>query len=159
MLVVFPLGLLSVVWIFDVVHLATGQARWAEIAFYLLVAGLVGGLLAAVPGLIDWLSVARDTRAYRVGRTHLLLNLCGLALFVVSGVMRLRQGLTGVSGGALVLGLLGFLTLVVSGWFGGELVERLGVSVHPDANLNAPSSLRGEPPVPMPRRPSEPQPA
>jgi uncharacterized membrane protein len=30
----------------------------------------------------------------------------------------------------------------VSGWLGGELVERLGVGVHDDANLNAPSSLR-----------------
>jgi len=39
--------------------------------------------------------------------------------------------------GWVALGLV-----VVSGWLGAELVERLGVGVHDDANLNAPSSLR-----------------
>jgi hypothetical protein len=32
----------------------------------------------------------------------------------------------------------------VTGWLGGELVDRLGVDVDPGANLNAPSSLSGQ---------------
>ncbi len=39
-----------------------------------------------------------------------------------------------MAGGALAL---------VGGWFGGELVERLGVGVHRGAHLNAPNSLTG----------------
>jgi hypothetical protein len=33
----------------------------------------------------------------------------------------------------------------VTGWLGGELVERLGVGVDAGANLDAPSSLSGKP--------------
>jgi uncharacterized membrane protein len=56
MLIVFPLGLLSTSLVFDVIHLVTGSGRWADVAFWMIVAGVVGGLLAAVFGLIDWLT-------------------------------------------------------------------------------------------------------
>jgi len=36
---------------------------------------------------------------------------------------------------------LGGVVLIVVGWFGGELVQRLGVSVSPSAGLDAPNSL------------------
>jgi uncharacterized membrane protein len=47
--------------------------------------------------------------------------------------------------GAVVLGLIGLLLALITGWLGGELVDRLGVGVHNDANLDAPSSLSGRP--------------
>jgi uncharacterized membrane protein len=61
-LVPFPLGLLTTSVIFDVVHLLTGGARWAEIAFWMIAAGVIGGLLAAFFGLIDWLAIPSGTR-------------------------------------------------------------------------------------------------
>jgi len=42
---------------------------------------------------------------------------------------------------ATVLGFAGAGLSLLGGWLGGELVERLGVGVHPGANANAPSSL------------------
>ena len=44
---------------------------------------------------------------------------------------------------ASVLIFLGLLIGSVSGWLGGELVDRLGVGVDEGANLNAPNSLHG----------------
>ncbi len=67
MLIVFPLGLLATAVIFDVIHLVTGNIRWAEIAFWLIAAGILGGLAAAPFGLIDWLGIPGGTRAKRVG--------------------------------------------------------------------------------------------
>src|SRR5437764_15366869 len=63
MLIVFPLGLLATAVIFDVIALATGNGAWSGIAYYLIPAGLIGGLVAAVFGLIDWLAIPYNTRA------------------------------------------------------------------------------------------------
>src|SRR5687768_8797281 len=53
MLIVFPLGLLATALVFDAIALFTGVGSWSEISFWMIVAGLVGGLLAAPFGLID----------------------------------------------------------------------------------------------------------
>ena len=63
MLIVFPLGLLAGAVIFDVVYQLTGNAGFATAAFWNIAAGIIGGLLAAVFGLVDWLAIPGGTRA------------------------------------------------------------------------------------------------
>src|SRR5260370_12442320 len=70
MLVNFPLGLLITSAIFDIVHLITGNGYWSEIAFWMIAAGLIGGLLAAAVGTIDWFAIPSGTRAKAVGLWH-----------------------------------------------------------------------------------------
>src|SRR5438876_10441736 len=65
-LIVFPLGLLGMAVIFDLFTFATKHSRWTEIAFYMIGAGIVTGLLAAVFGLVDWFSIPKNTRAKRI---------------------------------------------------------------------------------------------
>ena len=62
MLIVFPLGLLATAAIFDAIWLSTRNPQWTTVSFYLIGAGIVGGLLAAVPGLIDFLAIPAGTR-------------------------------------------------------------------------------------------------
>src|SRR3954471_12948187 len=88
MLVVFPLGLLATSVAWDICHLATDNLRWGMISFWTIVAGVIGSVLAAVPGFIDWLAIPRRTRAKDVGLYHMILNLAVLALFVVSLLAR-----------------------------------------------------------------------
>jgi hypothetical protein len=65
-LIVYPLGLLSTAVIFDVIHLVTANPRWATISFWMIAAGIVGGLLAAIFGLIDpQYSIRDQSEAYR----------------------------------------------------------------------------------------------
>ena len=66
-LIVFPLGLLGMAEIFDLLALAIGQGYWAEIALWMMIAGVVTGLIAAPFGLIDWLAIPAGTRAKRIG--------------------------------------------------------------------------------------------
>jgi uncharacterized membrane protein len=139
-LIVFPLGLLSTSVIFDVIYLITGNPEWATISFWMIVAGIVGGLVAALFGLIDFLSIPSGTRARRVGVIHGITNLLVVILFVASCLIR-RDHPTDPGTAALACSFLGAVLASVGGWFGGELVERLGVGVHPDAGLNAPNSL------------------
>jgi uncharacterized membrane protein len=149
-LIVFPLGLLATAVVFDIVYLATKTDRWAQVAFWLITAGIVGGLIAAVPGTVDWFAVPSGTRAKSVGAAHGIGNVVVVILFAVSWLLR-RSGGTGfdMAGApgtlALVCSFAGAGLSLLTGWLGGELVERLGVAVHPGAHLDAPNSLSGKP--------------
>jgi len=143
MLIVFPLGLLGTSVIFDVLYLVRGDFGFATVAYWNIAAGLVGGLVAAVFGLWDWLGIPRGTRAKVVGLWHGLTNVVVVGLFAASWWMRRMDPDRLPSGLALGLSVLALALALVAGWLGGELVERLGVGVYDDARLNAPSSLAG----------------
>ena len=146
-LIVFPLGLLATAVIFDTIRLVTGDPKWSDVAFYMIGAGIVGGLVAAVPGLIDWLAIPKGTRARRVGLWHAVGNDIVLVLFAVS--WWLRRGVTqpphDPTTPALLLSYAGAGLSLLTGWLGGELIERLSVAVHEGAHLDAPNSLSGRP--------------
>jgi uncharacterized membrane protein len=144
MLIVFPLGLLTAAFIFDVIHLVTGSATASIVSYWVIAAGVVGGLCAAVFGLVDWLGIPRGTRAHRLGMLHGIGNVCVVALFAASWLLR-RPDPGHPSIAALLLMLVGAGLSLVTGWLGGELVDRLGVGVDDGANLNAPSSLSNRP--------------
>ena len=141
-LIPFPLGLLPTGVIFDVVHLMTNNPAFATVAFWMMAAGTAGGILAAIFGLIDWLAIPRGTRAWRVGLWHGGGNDLAMVLFAISCYLRYQTERIPTTE-ALALSFAGLAILVVTGWLGGELVERLGVSVDDGAHLDAPSSLSG----------------
>ena len=140
MLIVFPLGLFSTAAAFDIIYLITSEARWTEVAFYVVGAGLVGGLAAAVPGWVDWVAIPARTRAKRVGLLHGVGNVIVLGIFALSWMLR-RPDPSQPPTGAIVAGVLGVVLISATAWLGGELVERLGVGIDDGANLDAPSSL------------------
>jgi uncharacterized membrane protein len=144
MLIVFPLGLLATAVVFDVLYLVTENDELAVFSFWAIAAGLVGGLLAAVFGLWDWLSIPRDTRARRVGLLHGGGNVVVVALFAISWVLRLGDPTYAPDLAPFVIALLGAGLALFTAWLGGELVYRLRVAVDDDAHLDAPSSLASE---------------
>ena len=84
MLIVFPLGLLAMALVFDIIHLATNVGYWSEVAYWMIAAGLIGGLLAAPFGFIDWLAIPAGTRAKRIGAWHGGGNLVVVLLYAAS---------------------------------------------------------------------------
>jgi len=142
MLIVFPLGLLATSVIFDIITLSTSNSQWSSMAWYMIGAGIIGGLLAAVFGLIDWFAIPANTRAKSVGLWHGGLNVLVVVLFIGSFLLR-RPDPANPSGLALALSFVAVVIALVGGWLGGELVDRLGVGVDDGANLNASSSLSG----------------
>ena len=143
-LIVFPLGLLATSVIFDIIYLATGQARLSDVAYWMIVAGVLGGLIAAPFGVVDWLAIPAGTRAKSIGALHGVGNVVVVLLFVVSWYVRSRVGVP-PNTSAYVFSFLGVGLALWTGWLGGELVDRLGVGVDPGAHVNAPSSLSGRP--------------
>ena len=140
MLIVFPLGLLGTAVIFDIVYLISNSTRWAVAAYYMIGAGIVGGLAAALFGWIDWLGIPPGTRARRIGLWHGVGNVAVVVLFILSWVLRRGQPELPPTG-AIVAGLSAVILSLLTAWLGGELVYRLGVGVDGGAHLDSPSSL------------------
>jgi uncharacterized membrane protein len=144
MLIPFPIGLLGTAVAFDLIDAADGSDGFGRAADYMIAAGIVTGLLAALFGAIDWLAIPSGTRAKRIGVAHGLGNVAVVAAFTVAWLLR-RDEPADPPAAALVLQVVGLLGALVTGWLGGELVDRLGVGVDPGAHLDAPSSLSGRP--------------
>lgn len=145
-LIVFPLGLLASAVVFDVVGLISGGGSFYVVSYWMLVGGLIGGVLAAPFGWIDWFAIPSKTRAKTVGFAHGLVM--GLTLLLFFASWWLRAPAAEPTTAAIALSLVGAAVALIGGWLGGELVERLGVGVHPGANLDAPNSLTSSPPAP-----------
>jgi uncharacterized membrane protein len=143
MLIVFPLGLLATAVAFDVIGLVR-DGIWNTMAFYMIAAGVLTGLVAAVFGLIDYLAIPRGTRARYIGTLHGVGNVVVVALFAASWLLR-RPAPSDPPAEALIFSFLGVLIATATGWLGGELVDRLAVGVDDGAHLNSPSSLSGRP--------------
>jgi uncharacterized membrane protein len=141
MLIVFPLGLLAMAVIFDLLAIVLTNGYWSEISYWMIAAGVVTGLVAAPFGLVDWLAIPAGTRAKRIGAVHGVGNVVVVGLFAVSWLMRSDIPRTPESL-ALVLSFAGGGLALFTGWLGGELVDRLAVGVDEGAHVDAPSSLR-----------------
>ncbi|AQG82563.1 DUF2231 domain-containing protein [Spirosoma montaniterrae] len=144
-LIVFPLGLLSTSVLFDVVYLLTNNPTFAQVSYWMIVAGLLGGLVATLPGWVDWFAIPSRTRAKRIGLAHGMGNVLVLILFAISWLFRRDEISYAPSVIALVVSFVAFALVGFTGWLGGELVNRLGVGVDDGAHLNAPNSLSGRP--------------
>lgn len=126
MLIVFPLGLLGMAAIFDIIYLATGARDLVTASYWMIAAGVVVGLLAAVFGFWDWLAIPRETRAKQVGLLHGVGNVIVVGLFVAAWLLR-QDGRAGAvehapEGLPVVFEIMGLLLALLSGWLGGELV-------------------------------------
>jgi uncharacterized membrane protein len=114
MLIVFPLGLLTAAAIFDVIHICTHNGHWADLSFWMIAVGIIGGLIAAVFGVIDWLGIPQGTRAKYIGLIHGLSNVVVLILFITSWFMRWSNPVAPVMT-AMMLGWIGIVFALFAG--------------------------------------------
>lgn len=127
MLVVFPIGL----WVFSFVCDVIRMIVWPNpnlsiVSLYSIAGGIIGALVAAVPGFIDYLSI-RDYNVRRTATFHMILNLTAVVLFAINFWLRWSSGQT--TGIAIGLSFVTLIILSASGWLGGELVYKHGMGV------------------------------
>ena len=128
MLVALPIGL----WVFslaaDLIAPRTATPdTWHAAALYTMVGGIIGALAAAVPGLIDLMSL-RDPAVKGTALKHMGINLTVVALYVINAWMRSNSSIS--PNAALGLSVVAVGLLLVSGWLGGKMVYEAGVAVH-----------------------------
>lgn len=142
MLIVFPAGLFTSTVIMDIVYLIFHNPVLSTAAFYMMIIGIIGGLLAAIFGFIDWSALPGNSRARSIGLWHGLGNFVIVVLFAASWFLRRGSPNFVPSTLAMILSFAGIVLALITLWIGGELVYRLGVAVDRGANVNAPSSLK-----------------
>jgi uncharacterized membrane protein len=129
MLVVFPIGL----WIFslicDLIGLSVATAAvWFTVALYAMGGGLIGALIAAVPGLIDLFYYKGGAAPVKnLALTHMTINLTVVVLYAVN--LWLRFSRPEHLDVPVILSVIGVCMIAVSGWLGGQLVHVYGVGV------------------------------
>lgn len=129
MLVAIPIGL----WVFSFVSDLIGMRSqtpetWHAVAFWTMVGGIAGALAAAVPGLIDLLSL-KDAPVKKTALTHMAINLTVVGLYGFNAYLRQQEPQAAMTL-PFTLSLVAILMLLVSGWLGGKMVyiARVGVS-------------------------------
>ena len=135
MLIPFPIALWIFSFVCDVIYaLGWGGTVWNDLAFYSMAGGVVGALIAAVPGYIDYRSLS-DPKVKRIGWWHMVINLCIAVLFAIN--LWLSVGSQPGAAIPMVLSFIGIAMLGVSGWLGGELVYVHGVAVEPQSRMTS----------------------
>ena len=128
LLVTLPIGFLIGAFLSDMAFYNTGDGFWVRASAWLIGAGLVTGLLAAVTGLVDFLASER-IRSLTAAWLHFAGNAIALVLTAINLYYRTTSDMTAVTGGQLLLSTLVVLIFAVTGWLGGELVFRHGAGV------------------------------
>ncbi len=132
-LIPFPIALWSTSFATDVIYYFFRHDSLALISKYMLAAGCLGALAAAVPGIIDWVSI-KDSGVKRIANWHARLNVIALIVFAISLYLRMRIGAHWVDYHIripVLLSFLGVILIAISGWLGGELAYKHGVGVAP----------------------------
>lgn len=137
MLIPFPLALWTTSFVVDILFYLFRHPTLLVIAKFMLAAGCIGALAAAVAGFIDWLSI-RDGEVKKVANWHARLNVAVLVIFAISFFLRMGR-FSDLVGRRLtipfLLSLVGVILISISGWLGGELVFRYGIGqTRDDAN-------------------------
>ena len=128
LLVPLPIGFLVGALVADIAFAASADAFWTRAAFWLLIGGVITGLLAGLAGIIELLGVPR-ARAMTSAWIHGLGNVVALVLALVNVILRWNDPVAPAGATGLVLSLVVVAILVVTGWIGGELSYRHGVGV------------------------------
>jgi uncharacterized membrane protein len=119
MLVAFPIGFFGAVLVSDIISIWGNRAFWPIMATYLIAFGVIGALVAAVFGFIDYFTAPMSREVKRTATTHMILNLIVVVCEAAAFFVRIGDP-TSVLG--YVLTYVGIGLLVVSGWYGGHLV-------------------------------------
>src|SRR5919106_5867778 len=92
MLIAFPIAFLSGALIFDVLYLLIKEEALVQTAFYMELAGIIGGMAAAVPGAVDLLYVVPpNSSARNRGVKHALANITAITIFLIAWLWRRQE--------------------------------------------------------------------
>ena len=129
MLIPLPLGLWVTSFVVDILFYFTRHTTLLVISKFMIAAGCIAALVAAIFGIIDWLAI-KDGEVKSVANWHARLNIIALIIFAVSLFLRL-SAYSQIVGRRLtipfLLSLVGVILITIAGWLGGELVFRYGV--------------------------------
>ncbi|MBB4039654.1 putative membrane protein [Microvirga flocculans] len=136
MLVAFPIAFLIGAFGTDIAFTLTQDPFWAQGAYWLLIAGIVTAVVAAIPGMVDFVTIDR-VRNLWISWAHMAVNLTVVALALVNVGVRLYNPIGGLQEWGIWLSGAQTALLLFSGWLGGEMSYRYGIGAIRDYSLKA----------------------
>jgi uncharacterized membrane protein/nitrite reductase/ring-hydroxylating ferredoxin subunit len=129
-LVSFPIAFLIGTFVCDLIANFSSNDQFWQTGYYLEIAGIATGLIAAVPGLIDYIfTVPPDSSAKKRGLKHALVNVTHLILFFIALMIRIDENPNTTL--VLFLEAIGVVLIFIAGYLGGTLVYRNQIGVDP----------------------------
>lgn len=126
MLVPFPIVCFVGALATDIAYAGTAEIMWADFSAWLLVIGMITGVLAGIAGLIDFLC-NRLIRSQRPAWLHMIGNLIVLLLALLNTLVHTRDAWTSVVPAGLILSAVVVLILCCTTWLGRSMVYRYGI--------------------------------
>jgi uncharacterized membrane protein/nitrite reductase/ring-hydroxylating ferredoxin subunit len=125
--VVFPIAFFIGTFIFDILGIITGHDMYYKVSYYMQISGIIGALIAAIPGAIDYFkTVPPKSSGKKRATQHALLNITNLALFFIAWLLK-RNNINAYI--ILSVEAAGIVLLFIAGWLGGTLVYRNQIGV------------------------------
>jgi uncharacterized membrane protein len=128
MLVPFPIAFFAGTLAADLAFAGSSDAFWYRATLWLLGAGIVMALLAAVAGFIDLLGDAA-IRALTVVWWHFIGNLILVLVEALNWYRRFTIGQDAILNSGLYLSIIAVAIMLVTGWLGWEMVYRRRVGI------------------------------
>lgn len=127
-LVQFPVAFLSGALFTDAAYWFLGDTFWARASYWLILAGFIVAIAAAITGMLDFLRIER-VRKRTAGWAHMVLNVGALVLTIVNLAIRWNNPVSPILPWGLILSLVVATLIGISGWYGGELIYRHKIAV------------------------------
>jgi uncharacterized membrane protein/nitrite reductase/ring-hydroxylating ferredoxin subunit len=128
-LIAFPIAFFVGTLIFDILGIIYNNDIFYAVSFYMQIAGIIGGLLAAIPGAIDYFkTVPPNSSAKKRATKHALLNITIIVLFLAAWLLKGDDVNPYI---ILILEIIAIILLGIAGWLGGTLVYRNQIGVDP----------------------------
>jgi uncharacterized membrane protein len=145
MLVHLPVGLWVGSFIFDIIGLASGDPITAKsmvvTSWYCILLGAIAAVPSAAAGLAELIDIPSNTTPFRLGVTHMTLNLLLLLGYVIQLVVR-DKGAPVVSTGVFVFNLIEFVVLLISGYLGGRMAYEFRIGSRQPSEAGRPPGVR-----------------
>lgn len=132
MVIPFPIAFFTGALVSDIISHWGDPVFWPRMSVVLVGLGIIGALVAALFGFVDYATAPLSEGAKKTATTHMALNLITVAVFAVAFYVRMSNA---TSTAGYVLTVLGVLILGASGYLGGKLVFEGGVGVKDSAGV------------------------
>lgn len=130
-LVHFPIAAWFISTIGDIAGLFTNE-RVSWVAGVLLVIGTITALFAMVTGLIELSKIDQQNPAMKIAHQHMMIIMVSWSFYAVSLFLRLDGASLGQPNTfAIMMSIMGLISLCIAGWLGGKLVYEYGIGVLP----------------------------
>lgn len=131
MLIAFPVALYTAALVSYIVYDSNSNLFWYRLAVVANIAGVIMAVVAAIPGLIDWLFIPRESRAKQTGIYHLMCNTLALVCFAIAAWVGNSQWNEErpETGTVIPLSAIGFVLTLLAGFLGWKLVQKHHVGV------------------------------